>query len=152
MRETYTIPHNPNHHTYTHTHPNPKRSPHTYTHTALHKRPFNDKVFGFGDYFVIVSCFDVASGGNNIIFDFYRGEKVKKGTYFSTSKTKYDIFFLFQVFEGNWVHNKPATHLFHEPIFSKYVRIRPVKWVRSISIRLELLGSSGKILNRSIQI
>ena len=42
------------------------------------------------------------------------------------------------------MYNKPATHLFHEPVLAQYVRICPVQWVGSISLRLELLGSLGK--------
>ena len=60
---------------------------------------------------------------------------------FKTLKPVYD---LFKLFEGNWAANKPATHLFHEAALAQYVRIRPVQWVKSISLRLELLGSLGK--------
>ena len=51
---------------------------------------------------------------------------------------------LFQLFEGNWIYNKPAAHLFHEPILAQYVRIRPVQWVGYITLRLELLGLLSK--------
>ena len=54
------------------------------------------------------------------------------------------FFCLFQIFEGSWAYDKPATHLFYEPVLAQYIRIRPIQWVNSISLRVELLGVLGK--------
>ncbi|XP_072025091.1 uncharacterized protein [Amphiura filiformis] len=47
-----------------------------------------------------------------------------------------------EIFEGNWIHNQLATHLFYGPILAQYIRIRPVEWegLYTATFQIELLG------------